>query len=895
MIGSSIGHYEITAKLGQGGMGEVFRARDTRLNREVAIKVLPVEFAADEQRMGRFRREAQVLASLNHPNIAAIYGLESREAGSGTTATSCLVMELVEGEDLSERIARGPVPLDEALPIALQIAEALADAHEKGIIHRDLKPANIKLTPEGRVKILDFGLAKALAEPELGLDSPRHDSSHSPTLSLAATQAGIILGTAAYMSPEQARGKPVDRRTDIWAFGVVVFEMLCGRKAFEGEDIALTLAAVVKEEPDWSLLPQEGQPYRQILTRCLTKDARERYHHITDVRIAIEDRLGNRAERVGDRPPAQSGWRKLIFAAAVPVIALVASLITWSLIPQQESRRVHSSVLPPDQAQFDPNGGPIAPSPDGSLLAYVARTAEGKRMLWVRPLGSGSAQPLQGTEGAIAPFWSPDSRSIGFFADGRLKRINTTGESLEALGSYSEISLGTWNQDGTILFTPYWGGGIHRVSSTGEGSVPFTEPDRNAGEHSHNWPSFLPDGNHFLYSATSVSGESNRVFVSSLDGMAPQFLMNATSNVLYVAPGYLLFWRDGAIRGQRFDPESLKLEGAPVTVATGVRFDTSLGGLFGASQNGVLAYLPGSQSRLSRLLWFDRSGRQLEAVGGAENHYFPRISHEGSQIVVDVSNLQDMGDLWLYGISRPVPSRFTFDPANDTRPAWSPDDSSIVFSSPRGESSKSDVYLKPTGGGQAEFLFSDAVRADPTDWSPDGRFILYERAVGSQNVDLWSYDVHEKKMAPVLESPFMETDGQFSSDGRWVAYVSDELGQREVYVGPFPGPGVQLRISPSGGSMPRWSADGRELFFIAPDRTLMKVDIRLDGEPVIEAPQSLFATQIKHGSTMPTNYDVSRDGQRFLINSVIEEGESQPITLMVNWAEGLDITASRSN
>lgn len=888
MVGKTLGHYEILAPLGEGGMGKVYLARDTQLDREVAIKVLPDDVASDQEHLARFEREAKLLASLNHANIAGIYGLDDADG------VRFIAMERVEGTTLAEHIeASGGLEIAQALEIGRQIAEALEAAHDRGIIHRDLKPANVQITPEGNVKVLDFGLAKSREAD----GSSSHGLSHSPTMA-AATEAGIILGTAAYMSPEQARGKPVDQRADIWAFGAVLYEMVTARKAFPGESLSDTMAAILKEEPDWNRVPESALPLRRILARCLTKESRQRYHHIADVRIAIEEYLedppASDDERVIRLRSGLAGRDKVVAAAAAVVLALLASVVTRVMAPQDVPWTVQSSILPPDQAVLEPNAGPVAISPDGRLLAFVARTGETERRLWVRPLESESAAPLPGTEEASWPFWSPDNRALGFFADGKLKRIDVAGGAAEVLGSAEAGNGGTWNEDGIILYSPgRWAEGIRRVSSSGQSGSSVTTIDRSRNEYVHIWPEFLPDGNHFLFVARTFSGELPKVYVSSLDGMEPRLLLSANSRVVYSAPGYLLYWRDGAVRAQRFDADALQLAGDPLLVASGVSFDAARGALFSASQNGVLAHLPGTRAALSRLIWFDRSGQQLDALGEPDNYFFPRVSHSGRRFVVDVSDLQDNGDLWLHDLSRPVPSRFTFDPANDSRPVWSPDDSRIVFSSTRGKNSN-DLYQKPTGGvGEAELLFSDDVQMAPTDWSLDNRFIVYERLVGAHN-DIWVLSVQDKTAAPFLETPFNERGAKFSPDGNWMMYVSDESGRPEIYARPFPGPGDTIRVSAQGGTMPTWNRDGRELFFIGPDRTLMRAGVELDPDPVIEVPEPLLVTAVKHGADMPAQYDVSADGQRFLINTLLEDDETLSITLIVNWLERLD-SASRDS
>jgi Tol biopolymer transport system component len=552
-------------------------------------------------------------------------------------------------------------------------------------------------------------------------------------------------------------------------------------------------------------------------------------------------------------------------------------------------------VLPPHQAVFDSNAGPMTLSPDGRLLAFVARTAEGRRLLWVRPLDSLSAQPLPGTENAFAPFWSPDSRTLGFFADEQLKKIDASDGTVETL--YSSINsvygeTGTWSQDGVILFSGGLDEGLHRVSSSGGAGIPVTALDESLGEIAHRWPFFLPDGNHFLYLAkTRSSEETNKVYLSSLDGSNPTPLLNSNSNAIYAAPGYLLFWREGTLRAQRFDPERLQLMGEAFPVAPNVRFDAlSQGGLFSASQNGVLTYQAGTQVRLSQLVWFDRSGRRLDAVGEPDNYYFPRLSHNGLRVAVDISDLQNNGDLWLYELSRPVASRFTFDLGDDSEPVWSPDDDRIVFRSIR-EGPSSDLYQKIVGStANEEVLLADEFDTSPTDWSPDGDLIALRVGPRDQS-DIWVFSIQDQKATPFLVTPFHEQHGQFSPDGKWMVYVSDGSGQPEIYVQPFPGPGPKWLVSTSGGLMPRWGPDGRELFYVALDQKLMKVDISMIPEVEIGVPQSLFVTRTKRtgriGLFEPAQYDVSADGQRFLINTLVEEEGATPIVLVLNWFEEL--------
>ena len=822
----------------------MYQARDTTLDRDVALKVLPETFMADPDRLARFEREAKVLAKLNHPNIGGIHGLED----SGDVRA--LVLELVEGPTLADRIAQGAIPIEDALPIAKQIAGALEAAHEAGVIHRDLKPANIKVRHDGTVKVLDFGLAKAMGS------EPRHpsDQTQSPTLTMQATQAGVILGTAAYMSPEQARGMATDSRTDIWAFGAVLFEMLSGRSPFGGEDLTLTLAAVVKEEPDWTLLPTEARPLRQTLARCLTKDPRQRFHHIADVRIAIEDCLAARPSAdegaVSARRTAFTGMQALALVAALIAVAVLAAFVTSRLSSDTTPQRmVQSSVLPPDDAAFLVRAETMALSPDGRFLAFVAQGADTARGLWLRPLDSGTAQRLVRTRGGLSGlFWSPDSRAIGFFDDG-LKKIDVSDRLVETLapsGTVGGRRTGAWSQDGVILFS-HSDRTIHRLMPGGEASLAVTTLGPEDSTHSQ--PAFLPDGNQFLYVAASFgSGVAGRVYVSSLDGMEPDFLLTA-AHPMYAEPGYLLFKQEGSVRAQPFDTESLRLQGEAFTVAADMSFD----GGYSVSANGTLAYHAGaetgSSTGFSQLWWYDRSGQPLEPLGEPGNYFFPRLSRDDRQLAVDLSDLNNDGEVWLYrDLSRPVPSRFTFSQENDSTPIWSQDDSQIVFGSTRRNGVASDLYLKPTTRqGEAEVLFSEEGDSQPTDWSRDGRFVLFTK----RRSDLWMFSMQDRTASPLLESPYTERDARFSPDGRWITYVSDESGDPEVYLRPFPGPGVSIPISEGGGRMPMWNDDGRELFFVTPDRMLMSVDIRLGPQQEIGLPRRLFATGIKGVSGQP--------------------------------------------
>lgn len=932
--GDKLGHYVVAGKLGAGGMGEVYRATDTKLGRDVALKVLPSAFAQDAQRMARFQREAHVLASLNHPHIAAIYGLEESsgtgfqpvpsdayaQAKSASAAHAAgarhfaLVMELVEGPTLAERIARSTtteagkmpaIPLDEALPMARQIAEALEYAHERGIIHRDLKPANIKLTPEGTVKLLDFGLAKALAE-----DSSDADVSNSPTLSMAATKAGIILGTAAYMPPEQARGKSVDRRADIWSFGCVLYEMLTGSRAFIGEDVSETLAAIIRGEPDWSALPLAPRhPIRALLRRCLEKDAKRRLQAIGEARVTIDDYLANpsaaeaaateSAAAVAASAPAAKPGRATRFAwglAAVTTVAALALAVAYFRRPAEEPRIVRAFIPAPEKGYFDfansPYAGPMALSPDGRLLVFAAHRQEGEQMLWLRAIDGLAAQPIPGTEGGAFPFWSPDSRTIGFFADGKLKKIEAGGGPAITLCDAPTGRGGTWNREGVIVFGRDANSPLHQVPAAGGASRPVTQLNLERGENTHRWPHFLPDGQHFLYLArigqVGAGLEGTGIWLASLSGGPPQRLIAAASNAVFAA-GHILFARDSLLMAQPFDADKMELSGEAFPIAEGIQNDASFSrAVFSASETGVLVYHTGALSPGTSLEWFDRRGKRLGTLGEPSVYIDLKISPDGGKVAVAVADPRiGPPDVWIFETARGLRTRFTFDPGSETNPVWSPDGTRLVYrtSTVRGIP---DLYTKSVAGsGQESLLLESPLAKIPISWSSDGRFLAYEtRGAATTVADIWILPFGEGGKPKVfMETRFREGQPHFSPDGRWLAYVSDESGRDEVYVTPFPGPGRKWQISTSGGYQPRWRRDGKEIFYLAPSNaiTAVEVSVRADTFHVGSAKPLFQTLPLRNGSA----YDVTGDGQRFLVNLLLQQQSSDPMTLVINWPAAL--------
>jgi Tol biopolymer transport system component len=888
--GSRLGVYEIVTPIGEGGMGQVYRATDTLLGRQVAIKILPDAFAADPDRMARFEREARTLASLNHPNIAAIYGFEK------STGLHALVMELIEGEDVSQRIARGAIPVDEALPIAKQIAEALEAAHEQGIIHRDLKPANIKVRPDGTVKVLDFGLAKALEPAAVLVPS----MSVSPTItSPAMTQAGMILGTASYMSPEQARGKLVDRRADIWAFGVVLFEMLTGRRAFDGEDMTEVLGAVVRLEPNFDALPRDvPQRIRRVLEVCLRKDLRQRAQAMGDVRLALagafETTAPGPAAAVSTSPSRGRGAAMAAVAALLIASGLaVPAVRRLREAPPAAPAETRLEIVTPEADQ--PSS--FALSPDGRQIIFAA-TSVGTSRLWLRSLASTTAQPLAGTEGATNPFWSPDGRSVGFFANGQLMRLDFGGSAPRALAPVTAGSGGTWSADGVILFAPNRTTRLMRMAASGGEAVAVTslEPQQQG----HAWPVFLPDGRRFLFFALGAADVSG-IYLGALDGSAPVKLTPGSFAAgIYVPPGVnpgdgrWLVWTQGQSNGtlsaQRLDIDRKALTGEPVVLA-----DRVVGS--SASVAGVIAYRTGSNLR--QLVWFDRTGAQRGTLGEPDtsNLTQPRVSHDGQRIVV-ARNMQANQDLWLLNGDRTT--RLTNVPSQERFPVWSPDGSKIVFYSNR--TGPGDLYVTLASGGSSEerIVASDQFKW-ATDWSPDGRYLLYNSIDPQSNADLWLLPMAGDRTPSVfLKTPFRETYGAFSPDGRWVAYASTESGRPEIYIRPFVPPGAagtvrpssgnpettgQWQVSTAGGIHPRWRADGKEVYYINPAGAMMAAPIAVTGATLTAgAPVVLFPTHIYGGgidNQQGPQYDVAPDG-RFLINTELNTATS-PITLIQNW------------
>ena len=878
--GRRFGSYEIVSLLGAGGMGEVYRARDSQLNRDVAVKVLPALFAQDADRLARFTREAQALAALNHPNIAQVYGLE----GDGSAAMRGLVMELVQGEDLSVLIERGPIPLAEALPIARQIADALEAAHEQGIIHRDLKPANVKVRADGTVKVLDFGLAKAM-DPA---GSSHADARMSPTLTARATQMGTIIGTAAYMAPEQAKAKAVDKRADIWAFGIVLYEMLTGRRAFDGDDISTTLAAVLMKEPEWTALPAGTPPgIRTLVEKCLVKDPRQRLRDMGDARLQIEDAL---AGRTGSLPAAtgpaalpavtrgRSGWQ---VAAAMAAVAVVAAGAAWLAKPSSAVAPILrlSIALPAgDQVTSAP-----AISPDGRMVAYTAGRTPATSQLYLRPLDDFSARAVASGAGSQYPFFSPDGRDVAFFAAGKLRRASVSGGAALDIASSPTPWGGAWDSDGRVVFTTGLGSGLWRVPADGGRPEQLTKPDGADGGYAHVFPQRLPGtrdllfafwGKHFFTARLSSETGTWREVTSPARAFAGVHL--------YTASGHLLT-NDGAggVMAGRWDPSTT----APVTPQTPVLEDVNWAlsterAWLDVSDNGTAVYVPGNPGD-RQLVWVDRQGVATTLPGDADLLYQATLSPDGRRVVYG-----SMKSQWVMDLATGTRTRVVGD-ARSWHGGWLPGSDRLVVSS--NKDGDWDLYTVSAGGGELKPLLKKPFAQHVQAVAPDGTIVYLERQplTGS---DLWTLKP-DGTAAPLVVSQFNESSASVSPDGRFIAYVSDESGRNDVYVIPASGQGNRVVVSIDGGTGPVWSRDGRELFYRRDD-DLLTVQVRTTGALVLGERRRLLDLS-RYDSGYFHEFDVSPDGQRFLL--IRTESHSRPtrLDIVVNWFDQLNALVPR--
>ncbi len=887
--GTRFGPYEIVSLLGAGGMGEVYRARDTRLGRDVAVKLLPPHLTLSPEARQRFEREARAIAALSHPNVCALYDV-GREGD-----VDYLVMELLEGELLSKRLANGPLPFEQTLRYGVEIASALGRAHLMGFVHRDLKPGNVMLTTSG-AKLLDFGLAKAFEA-----QGPAEALTSVSTAEEEVTREGAILGTLAYMAPEQLEGRKADTRSDIFAFGAVLYEMATGRKAFQGSSRASRISAIMTAEPEPVSVSQATAPpaLDRLVRTCLAKDPEERWQSAHDVARELKwiAAGGSPAEVSAPSPARRGGLKRAAWIAAV-LFGIALSVQVFLHLRQPRSgagtpRALKLSILPPEGKAFQP--GSVVLSPDGTRLAFVAPGADGRNVLWIRPLDSLEARPLPGTERAFSPFWSPDGNSVAFMTPDKLKRIDASGGPPQVLCDARVGRGGTWNRDGVIVFSPYPTEGLFRVSAGGGPPAPLTKLDLSRRENSHRWPTFLPDGRHFLFVVRSAQSENRAIYVGSLDSDKTTRLMSGTSNVLYASSpsgssrGFLLFEHDGWLVARPFDARRLELAGEPIPIAPKVKgSDPLAAGTFTVSETGVLAYGSGTTA-LRQLAWIDRGGKSLGAVGTPGLFIGFALSPDGKRVALDLVNLEPGGrEIWLMELAHGVASRLTAASAAELSPVWSPDGTRIAFATSRGWGSTDIFQTLSSGAGRAEALLKSENRELPTDWSRDGQSLLFERVGMASKSEVWVLPlVGERKPAPVLQAPFNESQAVYSPDGRYIAYVSDESGRQEVYVQTSPLSAAKWRISPDGGSQPQWRRDGSELFYLTPDGRLMAAGVASGFEA--SSPTLLFRTEAMNQDVVGTasQYAVTSDGRRFLVSSPVDGQRSEPITVVLDWTADL--------
>ncbi len=888
--GFRLGPYEILAAIGAGGMGEVYKARDSRLERTVAVKVLPQHLSASPELRQRFEREAKAISQISHPHICALYDV-NREG-----ETEYLVMEYLEGESLADRLGKGPLPLEQTLKFGIEMADALDKAHRQGIVHRDLKPGNVMLTTAG-VKLLDFGLAKFQAA---GRDAATSSVSRLATEMQASqplTERGTVLGTFQYMAPEQLEGKEADARSDIFAFGAVLYEMATGKKAFSGKSQASLIGSILRDDPQTisEIAPMTPPAFNRVVKTCLAKDPEDRFQTAHDAKLQLEwvAEGGSQAGVAAPVVARRKNREKLAWAfAAVAVLAAGLATVGYLRRAPAETFRVRSFLLAPEKSDFELagiNGGSLTISPDGRLTTFAAKGPDGKLLLWLRSLGDLAAKPIPATDGATYPFWSPDSRFLAFFAGGKLKKVDISGSPPLDLCDAPNGRSGGWNRDGVILFSPDTTTSLYRVSAAGGPATPATRLDPARAETTHRWATFLPDGKHFLYMAGShgqgTKSESNAIFVGALGSTEKELLLQARSNVAY-ASGYLLYMRERVLLAQRFDADSRRFTGDPVPLAEGVHYDTGFfRGVFSVSERGLLVYGAGAADTKSRLRWFDRAGKPIgEPIGEPADYQGLAVAPDGSRIAAAIL---DPGtgtpDIWVFD-ARGVRSRLTFGtPA--TLPVWSPDGARIAYAKAE-KQIQSGVYVKSaSGGGQDEAVFHFDGQASPTDWSLDGRFLALDvlKPGAKTKGDIWILPLSgDRKAFPFVATEFDENGAGFSPDGRWVSYVSSESGKTELYVVPFPGPGGKWQISTGGANGGGWTKGGKEIFYVNADLNLVSVEVKAGTSGLeIGSPRVLFSI------SGWANGAIAPDGQRFLGAILPEGGEKPRVALVANWTAGL--------
>jgi len=872
--GTKLGPYEIQSPLGAGGMGEVYRARDTRLGRDVAIKVLPSHLSSDPDLKARFEREAKAISALSHPHICHLYDIGSQDG------VDYLVMELLEGESLADRLQKGPLPLKQALQYGVEIAQALETAHANGIVHRDLKPGNVMLTKSG-AKLLDFGLAKPVQ------NGPAVISGSMATMSRPLTMEGTILGTFQYMAPEQVQGREADARSDLFALGALLYEMVTGKRAFAGKSQISVMSAILEKEPEpvSTVQPLAPRVLDHVIQRAMAKDPNDRWQTARDLMQELKWSAESGAVPSAAVPTATV--RKTRETLAWLVAGALAVTLTAGVIWWRNSKPSAETMYFPAPMPFPAKD--IAVAPNGHTIALVAYQESARRnVLWIYELGSQGARSLPDTEGATYPFWSADGRSLAFFADARLKKVEVSGGPVQTICDAPSGRGGTWNKDGAIVFARSTNAGLYRVMASGGTPTQIITPDKSRGEDSLRWPMFLPDGKHYLFLAANFSGLKgvNAIFVGSVDSDEKRFVVEATANAAYAAPGYLLFYKDKTLLAQPFDLKRFALTGEATTILPQVQFLPQVKrAVFAVSDQGLLVAQSGTDAALSQLAWFDRKGNAVGTVGKPDVYGNVFLSPNGRSVAVDKTDMASLNtDIWTYELQRDSAKRLTFDPAIDAVPVWSPDAAQFVFCSDR--QLLFGLYLKDSDGAHDEKgIVHDEVPDFPSDWSRDGKYILYFRFT-----DLWFTPFPGLKTSLFLKAPSALRNAQFSPDGKWVAYASNETGKWEIYVTSFPDARGRWQVSSGGGEQPRWRGDGKELFFLSLDGKMMAAPVTLGANFDAGTPVALFQSTPRQPVLVFDFfvYDVSRDGQRFLINTQVKPAESAPMSVILNWPAKLN-------